>query len=57
MHVRPGRLVVNLWLDIGDLVSVQVILTLIPPLFQQPVVGSRRRLIGAVHFLELKSIF
>jgi len=50
VHVSPGSLVINLWLDISHLVSVQIILTLIPALFQQPVVGSRRRLIGAVHF-------
>ena len=33
VHVCPGRVVINLWLDIGNLVSVQVILTLIPTLF------------------------
>ena len=55
MHVCPGRLIVDLGLDVSDLVSVKVILPLIPALLQKPVVGGRSRLVGAVHFLQLKT--
>jgi hypothetical protein len=56
VHVCPWRIIIDLRLDVRHLVSVEIILALIPALLEQPVVGSRSRLVSAVHFFQLTSI-
>ena len=55
MHVGSWRFIVDLRLDVSHLVSVEIILTLVPALLEQPVVGSRSRLVGAVHFFNWRA--